>query len=103
MKDFIPSDLPISSVDIVPPAIDPPSPRNMALADDTARQVLHWIGIELDRPLFTQVSRFDPWKDPLGVIEAYRLLREDFLASSWPWCAQWPSTIPRVGTSPTPS
>jgi len=85
MKDFIPPDLPISNVDTVTPAIDPPSPRNMALADDTARQVLRWIRIELDRPMITQVSRFDPWKDPLGVNEAYRLLREDFLASSWPW------------------
>jgi trehalose synthase len=39
---------------------------------------LQWIGIELDRPLITQVSRFDPWKDPLGVIAVYRMLREEF-------------------------
>jgi trehalose synthase len=32
----------------------------------------------LDRPLITQISRFDPWKDPLGVIQVYRLLRDDF-------------------------
>jgi len=50
----------------------------MPLADETARQVLHWIGIELDRPLITQVSRFDPWKDPLGVIAVYETLRKDF-------------------------
>jgi trehalose synthase len=62
----------------IPPAIDPLSPKNMPLADDTARQVLHWIGIELDRPLITQVSRFDPWKDPLGVIAVYEMLREEF-------------------------
>jgi len=48
----------------------------MPLADATARGVLEWIGVELDRPLITQVSRFDPWKDPLGVIAAYRLARE---------------------------
>jgi trehalose synthase len=78
MRDFVPPDLPTSKVDIIPPAIDPLSPKNMPLTEDTARQVLQWIGIELDRPLITQVSRFDPWKDPLGVIAAYRLLREEF-------------------------
>ena len=38
-------------------------------------QVLDWIGVRLEHPLVTQVARFDPWKDPLGVIEAYRLAR----------------------------
>ena len=33
-------------------------------------------GIDVDRPLMCQVSRFDPWKDPLGVIDAYRLVKE---------------------------
>jgi trehalose synthase len=78
MKEFVPPDFPISNVDIIPPAIDPLSPKNMPLAEDTACRVLQWIGIELDRPLITQVSRFDPWKDPLGVIQAYRMLRDEF-------------------------
>jgi trehalose synthase len=39
--------------------------------------VLDWIGVRLARPLITQVSRFDPWKDPLGVIAAYRLARQE--------------------------
>ena len=34
-------------------------------------------GIDVDRPLICQVSRFDPWKDPLGVIDAYRLVKEE--------------------------
>ena len=63
-------------VEIIPPAIDPQSPKNLALPDAMARQILEWIGVRLDRPLVTQVSRFDPWKDPLGVIAAYRLARE---------------------------
>ena len=33
-------------------------------------------GIDVDRPLICQVSRFDPWKDPLGVIDAYRIVKE---------------------------
>jgi trehalose synthase len=78
MREFVPPDFPISNVDIIPPAIDPLSPKNMPLADATARRVLQWVGIELDRPLITQISRFDPWKDPFGVIQVYRLLRDEF-------------------------
>ena len=77
MAAFVPPDLPIGRVEIIPPAIDPLSPKNMPLHTDTARQVLEWIGIELNRPLITQISRFDPWKDPLGVIAAYRLVRQE--------------------------
>jgi trehalose synthase len=77
LRDFIPPDLPIERVAVVPPAIDPLSPKNLPLARVTARQVLDWIGVRLDTPLVTQVSRFDPWKDPLGVIEAYRLARQE--------------------------
>ena len=36
-----------------------------------------WLGVELDKPLVTQVSRFDPWKDQPGVIEAYRMVKEE--------------------------
>lgn len=77
MAEFIPPKLPIQRCEIIPPAIDPLSPKNLTLAENTARQVLEWIGVRLDRPLITQVSRFDPWKDPLGVIAAYRLVREE--------------------------
>ena len=76
MDEFVPADLPINPVVIIPPAIDPLSPKNLPLAPGTARQVLEWIGIRHDIPLISQVSRFDPWKDPLGVIAAYRLARE---------------------------
>jgi trehalose synthase len=78
MKEFVPPDFPVSRIDIIPPAIDPLSPKNMPIADDTARQVLQWIGVPLDRPLISQISRLDPWKDPLGVIAVYRMLREEF-------------------------
>jgi len=77
MAEFVPSDLPTPVVEIIPPAIDPRNPKNLSLPSETARQVLEWIGVHTDQPLVTQVSRFDPWKDPLGVIEAYRLAREE--------------------------
>jgi len=76
MAEFIPPTLPVERVDVVPPAIDPLSPKNRPLDEETAREILAWIGVALDRPLVSQVSRFDPWKDPLGVIAAYRLARE---------------------------
>jgi trehalose synthase len=76
MREFVPPDFPIERVEIMPPAIDPLSPKSMELPEETAREVLAWIGIGPDRPLITQVSRFDPWKDPLGVIAAYRLVRQ---------------------------
>jgi trehalose synthase len=77
MSEFVPPDLQIPRVELIPPAIDPLSPKNLTLAESTTRQVLDWIGIHLNRPLVTQISRFDPWKDPLGVIAAYRLAREE--------------------------
>ena len=64
-------------VNIVPPAIDPLSPKNMALSPDDAAYVCDQFGIDVERPLVCQVSRFDPWKDPIGVIDSYRLVRED--------------------------
>jgi trehalose synthase len=76
MREFLPPDFPINRVELVPPAIDPLSPKNLELPDAIARQVLEWIGVESGLPLVSQISRFDPWKDPLGVIEAYRLARE---------------------------
>jgi trehalose synthase len=59
-------------VHIVPPAIDPLAPKNMALSHEDAVFVCAQFGIDTNRPLITQVSRFDPWKDPVGVIDAYR-------------------------------
>ena len=57
---------------IWPPAIDPLTPKNMALSGEDASYIVDQFGIDVARPLLTQVSRFDPWKDPLGVIDAYR-------------------------------
>jgi trehalose synthase len=77
MPDFVPPDLPVARVRAIAPAIDPLSPKNLDIADRTASQILDWIGIESPGRLVTQVSRFDRWKDPFGVIAAYRLVREE--------------------------
>ena len=59
------------------PAIDPLAPKNMALSPEDAAYIVDQFGIDVSRPLLTQVSRFDPWKDPLGVIDAYRIVKEE--------------------------
>ena len=64
-------------VNIVPPAIDPLAPKNMALSIEDATFVCKQFGIDTSRPMMSQVSRFDPWKDPLGVIDAYRTVKEE--------------------------
>jgi trehalose synthase len=81
MKEFVPPAFRSPRVEIISPAIDPLSPKNFPLPDEVARQVLNWIGVRVDRPLITQVARFDRWKDPLGVIAAYRLARRDLPAA----------------------
>src|SRR5206468_2767176 len=62
---------------IWPPAIDPLTPKNMALSPEDGAYIVDQFGIDVDRTLLTQVSRFDPWKDPLGVIDAYRAVKAD--------------------------
>jgi trehalose synthase len=78
LEDYVPATLDGSrdGVRIVPPAIDPLSPKNMALSPEDAAFVCDQFGIDVDRPLMCQVSRFDPWKDPIGVIDAYRVVKK---------------------------
>ncbi len=77
MPEFVPPDFPVARVEAIAPAIDPLSPKNIELDRHTASQILDWIGLDLPGRLVTQVSRFDQWKDPLGVLAAYRLVREE--------------------------
>jgi trehalose synthase len=78
MEQYVPNDMGRhrEAVNIIPPAIDPLSPKNMAFSPEDAAFVCRQFGIDVDRPLITQVSRFDPWKDPIGVIDAYREVTE---------------------------
>jgi trehalose synthase len=76
MSEFVPPDLDLDVVAIIPPAIDPLSPKNLPIPDLLARRIIDWVGLSPDRPIMTQVSRFDRWKDPLGAIEVYRRVRK---------------------------
>src|SRR4051794_16616061 len=75
-REYVPSGAALPPAYIWPPAIDPLTPKNMALSPEDAAYIVDQFGIDIERPLLTQVSRFDPWKDPLGVIDAYRAVKE---------------------------
>jgi trehalose synthase len=77
LAEYVPKREGLPPCVIWPPAIDPLAPKNMALSAEDAAYVVDQFGIDVSRPLLTQVSRFDPWKDPLGVIDAYRLVKEE--------------------------
>ncbi len=59
------------------PAIDPFSIANRDLSDAECMERLSHYGIPDDRPIIVQVSRFDRWKDPAGVIEMFKLVRQE--------------------------
>jgi trehalose synthase len=75
MQDYVKPDLPVPEVALIAPAIDPLSPKNLVVPEREVEATLRHFGVAPDRPLITQVSRFDPWKDPLGVIDVYRRLK----------------------------
>lgn len=63
------------------PAIDPFSLKNAELSEDAISERLQHYGIPDDLPIVAQVSRFDPWKDPQGVIAAFKRAREEVPAT----------------------
>jgi trehalose synthase len=66
--------LPIKQV-LVSPSIDPLSDKNRELSENVINEVFERFGIDWSRPVFTQISRFDFLKDPLGVIRAFKLAK----------------------------
>jgi trehalose synthase len=76
MEQYVGPGVDFEHLAIIPPTIDPLSPKNAPIAKVEAREIVARFGIDLDRPLVTQVSRFDPWKDPLGVIDSYRIAKK---------------------------
>jgi trehalose synthase len=76
MPQFAAPDLRVGTVAIIPPAIDPLSPKNARLPDERVSALVSARHVDPTRPILTQVSRFDPWKDPVGVIEVYRAVSQ---------------------------
>ncbi|MCM8774417.1 MAG: glycosyltransferase [Candidatus Omnitrophica bacterium] len=61
---------------LISPSIDPLSDKNKPLSQDVVDKILEKFNIPKDKPIITQISRFDRLKDPLGVIYAYRLVKK---------------------------
>ena len=79
MPEFVRPDLK-QKVLIQAPTIDPFSVKNQDMPIEDAREVVRKFHVDSGRPILLQVSRFDPWKDPLGVIDAYRLVKKELPA-----------------------
>lgn len=76
-RDFVNGDLPRRKVKIFTPAIDPLTTKQKIVSAKEARLYLKkYGGIPTDCPLIVQVSRFDIWKNPLGVIQAFRIVQK---------------------------
>jgi len=69
------SDLPVEQR-VISPAIDPLSAKNSDMSDADLARMVQRMGIPTDKPIVTQVSRMDPWKDPEGVLEVYRKVKQ---------------------------
>lgn len=78
MRDFVKEGTSLNNLTLITPSIDPLSPKNIHLEREQARGMICSFGVDGTRPLISQVSRFDPWKDPLGVIEVYKIVKKEF-------------------------
>ncbi len=77
MKDFVFKQIncKLQNITFIPPSIDPLSPKNIEMPLEEVNNLLKSYNVDPSRPLIVQVSRFDPWKDPLGIIEVYRNIK----------------------------
>jgi len=69
------SDIPVRQI-VIPPAIDPLSLKNRDLSQAQIMKYVQDSNIPTDKPIITQVSRMDHWKDPEGVLEVFKLVKE---------------------------
>jgi trehalose synthase len=76
MAQFVPPGFSGPTLAFIAPAIDPLSSKNRELPADLSRAAVAEFGVDIERPLIVQVARFDPWKDPQGAIDAYRLAKK---------------------------
>ncbi|MFW9799863.1 MAG: glycosyltransferase [Candidatus Thorarchaeota archaeon] len=74
-EKYFKKDLPVNQR-LMFPAINPLSDKNRDISEKTMLEHINKAGIPTDKPVITQVSRLDPWKDPEGVIDVFRLVKE---------------------------
>ena len=74
-EKYFKEDLPVDQR-LILPAINPLSQKNKDISEKTMIEHITRAGIPTDKPIITQVSRLDPWKDPEGVIDVFKLVKE---------------------------
>lgn len=77
MSEFALPGLDDKPLAIIPPAIDPLATKNTEIPLDLCKRVIADAGVNLKEPILLQVSRFDPWKDPMGVIDSFHLVKKE--------------------------
>ena len=77
MEAFVPDWPNLDGIEVFTPSIDPLVPKNLDVEQQFSAALCRRYGVDTTRPILCQVSRFDPWKDPVGVIEAYRMVRRE--------------------------
>jgi trehalose synthase len=61
---------------LIYPAIDPLSTKNREMEEDECMNHIERMDIPMDKPIISQISRFDKWKDPIGVIDVFKKVRK---------------------------
>ncbi len=74
-EKYFKDDLPVDQR-LIHPAINPLNLKNRDLPERTVLRYMRKAGIPTDKPVITQVSRLDPWKDPDGVLEVFKRVKE---------------------------
>ena len=75
LDEFVKEGSEFNNLTFIPPSIDPLSPKNSDMAEEEVQNLMVSYNVDPTRPLLVQISRFDPWKDPLGVIDVYRNIK----------------------------
>ncbi|MBU2220093.1 glycosyltransferase [Patescibacteria group bacterium] len=75
-KSFIKEDIKIRQ-SIIMPSIDPLTDKNKEISLSEAEIILGKAGVKFNKPVISQIARFDVWKDPLGVITAYEIAKKE--------------------------
>jgi len=76
VHDFINGNFDEKNIVISPPAIDPLSPKNIVFGKEAAKRIIESLGINSSKPIVSQISRLDKFKDPIGVIKAFYIAKK---------------------------
>jgi trehalose synthase len=61
---------------VIHPAIDPIAVKNKPVSESKIAKFIEKFGINVKKPIISQVSRFDPWKDPIGVVKVFERVKK---------------------------